>query len=179
MVTLKELTTGRQYLTHHDRLSNPLLFGKEKESREIESDANIWENAKEQEVDQLPVNKPERALIRTYVGRAVKPLKNPNFSYSFRLPSFISAYTSRVVTSTITHVSMHCLVSFNTTSTLSKCVPFHTRIRFVFSKVISWSLLANEHISTRHCNRRPPRLQRLYSLARCVNRCLWCPQLPV
>ena len=87
VVTFKELSTGREYVTHHDRLSNPLFSGKETESREIESDANPRENAEEPEADQLLVGNSEEALMRTRVGRAVKPLRNPDFEYSFLLPS--------------------------------------------------------------------------------------------
>ncbi len=31
VVTVRELSTGREYNTHHDRLSNPLFSGKEGE----------------------------------------------------------------------------------------------------------------------------------------------------
>ena len=119
VVTLRELSTGREYVTHHDRLSNPLLSGKETESREIESNANLRENEKEPEADQLPVGNPEEALMRTRVGRIVKPPRNPDFEYSFLLPSSISESTSQVATSTISHVSKHCSVSSTTTSTAS------------------------------------------------------------
>ena len=115
VVTLKELLTGREYVTHHDKLSNPLLSGEETESQKIESDANPRGNKKEPKANQSPVNNPEEALMRTRVGRIAKPPRNSNFKYFFLLPSYISASTSKTATSIISHVSKHWSV-FSTTN---------------------------------------------------------------
>ena len=56
VVTLRELTTGRVYRTHHDRLSNPLFLKKEDPTppREHEPNANPVENPKEPGEDLEP-----------------------------------------------------------------------------------------------------------------------------
>ena len=51
VVTLKELSSGRKYVTHHDRLSNLLLSCKNFAPREIKSNSNPLKNAQEPEED--------------------------------------------------------------------------------------------------------------------------------
>ena len=86
VVTLKELSSGCKYVTHNDRLSNPLLSGKDFAPREIESNSNPLENAQDPEEEQLPRGNPEEVLMRTRSGRVVKPPLNIDFEYSFVLP---------------------------------------------------------------------------------------------
>ena len=86
VVTLKELFSGRKYVTHQDRLSNPLLFGKDSGLMEIESNSNPLENAQKPKEDQLPRGNPEEVLMRTRSGCVVKPPRNIDFEYSFVLP---------------------------------------------------------------------------------------------
>ena len=85
---LRELSSGREYQTHHDRLSNPLFSGKEV-SREQEANANPEENPKEPEAGDEPAGNPEEALMRTTrSGRVVKPNRDKDFDYSAFLFSF-------------------------------------------------------------------------------------------
>ena len=124
VVTLKELSSGREYVTHHDRLSNPLLSGKESTSREIESNANLEENSQEPEEDLMQVENSEEALMRTRSGRIVKPPRNQNFEYSFILPSATSSYaTSRLVTSTLSQTSAS-MSDFSDASLAGSLQPF-------------------------------------------------------
>ena len=54
VVTVRELSTMREYNTHHDRLSNPLLSGQKclpETGPEHEQNANSEENLKEPEED--------------------------------------------------------------------------------------------------------------------------------
>ena len=44
VVTLQEIDSDRKYVIHHDRLSNPLLSGKEFAPKELEANANPQEN---------------------------------------------------------------------------------------------------------------------------------------
>ena len=73
-MTLRELSTGREYNTHHDRLSNP-LFSSQTDLPETvpehEPKANPEENLKEHEENSEPVGNPEKALMRTISGRVV------------------------------------------------------------------------------------------------------------
>ena len=86
VVTLSEVSSCRKYVTHHDRLSNPLLFGKDSAPREIESNSNPLENAQEPNEDQLPRRNPEEVLMRTRSGRVKNHPHNIDFKYSFVLP---------------------------------------------------------------------------------------------
>ena len=88
MITLRELSSNRKYLVHHDRLSNPLLSGKPLEPRALEVNANPQENEQDSEEGTLPVRNPEEALMRTRSGRIVKSTGNKYFEYSFMLPCF-------------------------------------------------------------------------------------------
>ena len=87
MVTLKELSSGRTYVTHHDRLSNPLLrHQSHDQNREVletlSKNANPTENEQNPEEDFKPTSNQEEALVRTRYGRVVKPNKHPDFEYS-------------------------------------------------------------------------------------------------
>ncbi len=91
VVTLRELSTGREYNTHHDRLSNPLLSGQKglpETVPEHEPNANPEENLKEPEEDSEPVGNPEEALMRTRSGRVVRPRRDRNFDYTGVLLQF-------------------------------------------------------------------------------------------
>ena len=85
VVTVRELSTSREYNTHHDTLSNPLFSGKKNESElepEHKPNANPEENLKEPEEDAEPVGDPEKALIYTRSGRVVRPRRNNDFDYT-------------------------------------------------------------------------------------------------
>ena len=121
---LKELSSVREYVTHHDRLSNPLLPGKESTPREIESNANPEENAHEPEKDPMQVGNSEETLMRPRSGRIVKPPRNQDFEYSFILSSATSAYaTSRLVISTVSQTSASMSV-FSYVSLAASLQPF-------------------------------------------------------
>ena len=92
-MTLRELSTGREYSTHHDRLSNPLFSGKNEVARDHEPNANPEENAQEPEDDSPSKVNPEEVLIRTRTGRVSKPKRDPNFEYAFMFPSSTSAHS--------------------------------------------------------------------------------------
>ena len=85
VVTLKELSFGRKYVVHHDRLSKLLLSGKEIAPRKLELNANPKENEQDSEEGMLPVGKSEEALMRIRSGRVVKSTRINNFDYSFML----------------------------------------------------------------------------------------------
>ena len=72
IVTLRELSSNRKYVVHHDCLSNPLLSGKPLEPRALEVNANPQEKEQDPEKGTLPVRNPEDALMRTRSGRTVK-----------------------------------------------------------------------------------------------------------
>ena len=78
-MTLREIDSDRKYVVHHDRLSNPLLSGKEFAPRELEANANPQENEQDPEEDFEPVVNPEEALIHTRSGRTVKSTKMKDF----------------------------------------------------------------------------------------------------
>ena len=79
VVTLQEIDSDRKYVVHHDRLSNPLLSGKEFAARELEANSNFQENEQDPEEDFEPVVNPEEALIHTRSGRTVKSTKKKDF----------------------------------------------------------------------------------------------------
>ena len=61
VVTVRELSTGREYNTHHDRFSNLLFSGKKGEPElefEHEPNANPEKNLQEPEEDAKPVCDP-------------------------------------------------------------------------------------------------------------------------
>ncbi len=85
VVKVRELLTGREYNTYHDRLSNPLFSGKKSEPEfepEHDPNANPEENLKEPEGDAEHVGDPEEALMRTRSGRVVRPRRNKDFDYT-------------------------------------------------------------------------------------------------
>ncbi len=90
-MTLRELSTGREYNTHHDRLFNP-LFSSQKDLYETvpehEPKANPEENLKEHEENSEPVGNPEKALMRTRSCRVVRPRRDRNFDYTEVLLQF-------------------------------------------------------------------------------------------
>ena len=91
VVTLRELSTGREYNTHHDRLCNPLYSGHKglpATVPEHEQNANIEENLKEPEKNSEPVGNPEEALMRTRSVRVVRPRIDKNFDYTGVLLQF-------------------------------------------------------------------------------------------
>ena len=59
VVKLRELASGRECVTHHDRLPNPLFAGDFELSRDVDANANPIENAQEPEDDREPVGNPE------------------------------------------------------------------------------------------------------------------------
>ena len=58
VVTLRELSSNRKYVVHHDCLSNPLLSGRPLEPRALELNANPHENEQDSEEGTLPVRNP-------------------------------------------------------------------------------------------------------------------------
>ena len=85
VVTVRELSTGRKYNTHHNRLSNPLFSGKKGEPElelEHEPNTNPEKNLKEPEKDAEPVGDPEEALMRTRSGRVVRHRRNKDLYYT-------------------------------------------------------------------------------------------------
>ncbi len=71
VVTLRELSTGREYNTHHDLLSNPLCSGQKglpDTVLEHKPNENPEEHLKEPEEDSEPVGNPEEALMCTRSG---------------------------------------------------------------------------------------------------------------
>ena len=106
VVTLRELSTGREYKTHHDRLSNPLFSGQNltarapeadamaardpgddaMAARAHETDANPVENAREPEDDSKSNINPEEAIMRSRSGRVIRSTRDPKFEYHFMLP---------------------------------------------------------------------------------------------
>ena len=97
MVKVRELSTGHEYNTHHDRFSNPLFSGKTGEP-ELEPEHELMrilkENLKKPEEDAEPVGVPEEALMRTRSGRVVRPRSNKDFDYTGVLIPFRSKQTS-------------------------------------------------------------------------------------
>ena len=85
---MREISTGLEYNTHHDRISNPLFSGKTNKPEpeaEHEPNANPEENLKEPEDDSEPVGDAEEAFMRTRSGRVVRPRRNKDFDYAFVL----------------------------------------------------------------------------------------------
>ena len=138
VVTLRELSSGREYITHHDRLSNPILSGKRLApqvgtAEEPSRNANPTENLEEPPEDDEPVANPEEALIRTRYGRVVKPRRDRDFEYVFMLPSSTShsAYRSpsvRVPSSTSGSLSQFAFVPSSQDSSLSELRFTSTRV---------------------------------------------------
>ena len=90
VVTVRELSSGREYHTHHDRLSNPLFSQTTREpghEPRHEANANPLDNLREPEEDSEPRGNPEEALIRTRSGRVVRPPRRDDFDYSGMLPT--------------------------------------------------------------------------------------------
>ena len=79
VVKLRELASDREYITHNDRLSNPLVTGKVQLSRNVKANKDSVDNAKAPEEDREPVGDPEEALMRTRHGRVVRPPRDPDF----------------------------------------------------------------------------------------------------
>ena len=82
---LRELSTGREYNTHHDRLSNPLFSGQKdlpETVPEPEPNATLEENLKEPEENSEPLGNPEEVLMRTRSGRVARPRRDRNFDYT-------------------------------------------------------------------------------------------------
>ena len=97
VVTLRELSSGREYITHHDRLSNPILSGKKCEIEcepQREHNANPRENLREPEQDSEPRGNSEEALLRTRSGRVVRPTRREDFDYSGVISTLRNAQTS-------------------------------------------------------------------------------------
>lgn len=68
MVTVRELSTGREFDTHHDRLSNPLFSGNTggpELEPEHDVNANFKENLKEPKENLDSVGDSENAPMRT------------------------------------------------------------------------------------------------------------------
>ena len=97
MVTVRELSTIREYNTNHDRHSNPLFSGNNGEPElepEHKPNENPGENLKEPEKDAAPVGDPDEALMRLRLGSVVCPRKNKDFAYTGVLIPFRSKQTS-------------------------------------------------------------------------------------
>ena len=93
VVTVRELSSGKEYKTHHDRLSNPVFSKMTPTPQAIETelpDANPTENLDETEPDAEPVGDPAESLIRTRYGRTIKPPRDKEFVYMLpvRSPQF-------------------------------------------------------------------------------------------
>ena len=94
---MRERSTGREYNTHQDRLSNPLFSGKKGEPEpepEHEQNANPGGNLKKFEEDVEPIGDPEEAPMRTRSGRVVRPRRNKDFDYTGVLVPFRFKQTS-------------------------------------------------------------------------------------
>ena len=88
VVTVREVSTGREYNTHDDRLSNPIIF------KEICSQyyrppgvlpgthANPRENPEEPEENLHSLANPAIAIQRSRHGRVLRPRRDTNFDYS-------------------------------------------------------------------------------------------------
>ena len=88
VVTVREASTGREYNTHHNRLSNPIFYLKFAPGYSAKavvppvSYANPSENLEEPEEDSHPIEDPAVALQRSRHGRTLKPRRDPDFDYS-------------------------------------------------------------------------------------------------
>ena len=115
VVKMRELASGREYVTHHDRLSDPLFSGEVQLSKDVKSNANPVENAQEFEDDREPVGNPEEALMSTRHGRVVRPPRDPNFDYSFVLPGSLcirissTSRTSMTISTYSFYASASCI----------------------------------------------------------------------
>lgn len=118
LVTVKELSTGRTYHIHHDRLSNPVFTGKfhPRFTATVvsphEANANPRENPKESEEDSRPTTDPAAALARTRSGRAIRPYHDPQFDYTsilldYNQVALPSSTNLRVHLSQIIHSFFH------------------------------------------------------------------------
>ena len=127
VVTLRELSTGREYRTHHDRLSNPLFSKPNLDEIEqvFEQNANPIENPEEPEEDSEPAGAPEEAFIRTRSGRASKPSRNPDFDYSGVLPEIHIRTSTHSCACTQTSMKT-CTSSLTQTSSLYTSASRHT-----------------------------------------------------
>ena len=88
VVTVREASTGREYNTYHDRLSNPSFSKKFTPGYTTKAvvppvfHANPRENLEELEEDLHPMVDPAVALQRSRHGRTLKPRRDPDFDYS-------------------------------------------------------------------------------------------------
>ena len=88
VVTVREVSTGCEYNTHRDRLSNPIFSKKFAPSTTARAgvlpgtNANPRENPEKPEEDLHPVADPAIALQRSRHGRVLRPRRDPNFDYS-------------------------------------------------------------------------------------------------
>ena len=87
MVTLKEFSSGRTYITHHDRLSNSSLYHEISDQNtevleNLSKHANSSDNEQDPKDDFKPTGNPDYALVRTRYGRVVKPNRDSAFEYS-------------------------------------------------------------------------------------------------
>ena len=110
VVTVKEVSTGREYNTHHDRLSNHIFSKKFAPGTTARpgvlprglpgTHANPRENPEEPEEDLHPVADPAIALQRSRQGSVLRPRRDPNFDYSSSfldsvLPLHASTFSAR------------------------------------------------------------------------------------
>ena len=74
VVTQREASSGREYKTHHDRLSNPMLSNP-REAQDFEKDelpsSNPTENVKEPEPDADPIGDSSESFLRTRYSRTI------------------------------------------------------------------------------------------------------------
>ena len=95
VVTVRELSSGREYRTHHDRLSNPLFSGRKGvEVHRHEQNANPIENPAEPEDESELAGVPEEPLTQTRSGRTIRPRRDPNYDYEFMFSELKSTCTS-------------------------------------------------------------------------------------
>ena len=118
VVTLRELSTGREYRTHHDRLSNPMLSKRNlgEIGQVFEQNANPVENPLEPEEGAEPEGAPEEAFIRTRTGRVSRPPRDPNFDYSCMLPEYRMRTSTHSRTCTQTSMNTCTSSLFQTSS---------------------------------------------------------------
>ena len=110
VVTVREVSTGREYNIHHDHLSNPIFSKKFALSTTARAGvlpgvlpgthANFREIPEEREEDLRPVANPAIALQRSRHGRVLRPRRDTNFDYSSSfldsvLPSHASTFSAR------------------------------------------------------------------------------------
>ena len=148
VVTVRELSTGREYRTHHDRLSNPLFSGQKLvEVDPHEQNANPIENPEEPEDVPELGGAPEEPRTQTRSGRVSKSRRDPQFDYNFVLPEF------KVIRTSTSSNTCSCTSVFTQTSAKT-CSSVRTSASCnAFSNSVSRSLLCITNASASFISR--------------------------